>query len=78
MATRCLSELPKLSQHQLNAIRKEDLIQIILNAPEPEGTANEELKTKLTIRIPEVADVKKTLSPPNTGINKQFMIFRNR
>ncbi|KAK4322818.1 hypothetical protein Pmani_006483 [Petrolisthes manimaculis] len=67
---RPLAELRKLSQHQLNSIRKEELIQCILSAPEPDDT-NLAVVTQLTALIAEVADIKKALTSPDSAINRQ-------
>lgn len=72
MATnmRPLAELRKLSQHQLNSVRKDELIQSILSAPEPDD-ANLAVATQLTALIAEVADIKKALTSPDSAINRQ-------
>lgn len=70
MALKPLAELRKMSQHQLNSIRKEDLIQSILSAPEPDD-ANLAVVTQLTALIAEVADIKKALTSPDSAINRQ-------
>ncbi len=65
MATRLLTDLRKMSQHQLNAIRKEELIQSIMNAAEPADdghfAVHEQLKSlivsELSIGAEEGVDI---------------------
>ena len=71
MATRPLADLRKLYQNQLNAIRKEDLIQSILSAPEPVEDASHEVMSKLSALVIEVAEIRKSLTSPDNPINKQ-------
>ena len=71
MAARPLAELNKLLQHQLNSIRKEDLIQSILIGPETGEDTYLALMTQLTALIAEVAELRNALTSPASVINKQ-------
>lgn len=78
MTTRPLADLRKLSQHQLNAIRKEDLIQSILSAPEPVENASHEMMSKLSALIAEVAEIRKSLTSPDNPVNKQVQQLKEQ
>ena len=65
-----LAELRKLSQHQLNSIREEDLVQSILSTQESEDR-NDIVMTQLTALTAEVANFKKALTS-DSNINKQM------
>lgn len=69
---RSLTDLRKLSQHQLNSIRKEDLIQSILSAHDSEENGNHALVTQLTALTKEVAKLKEAFTSPDSNINKQM------
>ena len=69
-------ELRKLSQHQLNSIRKEDSVKSILSAPEPDD-ANHTM-TQLTALIAKVADIEMALTSPDSAINHQVRALQDR
>ncbi len=78
MDTRPLTDLRKLSQNQLNAIRKEDLIQSILSAPEPVEDASHEVMSKLSALIIEVAEIRKSLTSPDSPSISRCSVFKSR
>ena len=78
MATRQLADLQKLSQQQLEAIRKEELIQSILSAPEVVEDVNHEVASKLSALIVEVAEIRKSLASPDSPINKQVRLLQEQ
>ena len=69
---RPLVELRKLTQHQLNSIRKEELIQSILSTQQSGEDSNYALMTQLTALTKEVAQLKEALTSPDSNINKQM------
>ena len=72
MAARSLTELRKMSQHQLNSIRKEDLIQSILHATEPAVDVNLAVQEQLKTLIEEITELKKAVTSPDSIINKKM------
>ncbi|XP_063872866.1 uncharacterized protein LOC135107103 [Scylla paramamosain] len=78
MATRLLTDLHKMSQHQLNAIRKEELIQSIMNAAEPADDEHLTLQEQLKSLIEEVSELKKVLTSPNSIINKKIQDLQDQ
>ncbi len=78
MATRLLTDLHKMSQHQPNAIRKEELIQSIMNAAEPTVDGHFAVQEQLKSLIEEVSELKKVLTSPNSIINKKIQDLQDQ
>ena len=76
MDSRSLSDLCKMSQVQLKAFRKDDLIQIIMAAPEPNEDVNLPVITQITALVAEVAELRRALTSPDSAINKQVQDLR--
>ena len=68
---RPLVELRKLTQHQLNSIRKEELIQSILSTQESGEDGNYAIMTQLTALTKEVAQLKEALTSPDSNIKSK-------
>ncbi len=78
MATRLLTDLHKMSQHQPNAIRKEELIKSIMNAAEPTVDGHFAVQEQLKSLIEEVSELKKVLTSPNSIINKKIQDLQDQ
>lgn len=78
MARRSLDDLQKLSQHQLNSIRKGDFIQSIFSTPMSREDSNLAMMTHLIALIAEVAEIKKALTAPNSKINRQVRDYQDQ
>ena len=78
MATRQLADLQKFSQQQLKTMRKEELIQCILSAPEVVEDVSHEVASKLSALIVEVAEIRKSLTSPDSPINKQVRLLQEQ
>ncbi len=69
MTARPLTELRKMS-HQLNSIKKENLIQSILNATESPDDVNIAVREQFKTLIEEITELKKAVTSPESIINK--------
>lgn len=61
-----------MQRNQLTRLTKEDLIECILAAPKPNDGQLQELTVKLHALVTEVTELRRTISAPDSTINKRF------
>ncbi|MPC74285.1 hypothetical protein E2C01_068642 [Portunus trituberculatus] len=71
---RPISELRKLSRAQISRLNKDDLVESILTSPEKaeDNAQLTALSETLNALRDEVAQLKKTLTDPNSVVNKKL------
>lgn len=67
-----LSDLKKMQRNQLSRMTKEDLIESILTAPAANDGQLLEVTNKLHTLVTEVAELRKAVVAPDSGINKRI------
>lgn len=61
-----------MQRNQLTRLTKEDLIECILAAPEPNDGQLQELTDKLHALVTEVAELRRAVTAPDSSVNKRF------
>ena len=67
-----LINLRKLQRNQLTRLTKEELIESILTVPEPNEGLVRNLTEKVNELVSETADLKQTITAPDSFINKMY------